>query len=636
MHLRLILLLLAFLPRVSAGPEDYFTIRVIDDATERGVPMIELRTVNKIRLWTDSAGLIAFHEPGLMNQKVFFHVAGHGYTVPKDGFGYRGQALDVRAGETATLRVQRVNVAERLYRVTGGGIYRDSVLLGRPVPIDAPVLNALVFGQDSVVNAVYHDRICWFYGDTSRPAYPLGIFEVTGATSRLPGQGGLDPAVGVDLDYFTDDTGFARKMAPIPGPGPTWIDGVVTLRDADGAEHLFAVYAKVNQQMKAHGRGLLEFDDEAERFERIAEFDIDAPIHPGGHTIIHRDGPAAPEYVYYTRPFPVVRVPARVDALADLANYACYTCLKPGCDPEKPELDRAADGTLTWKWKHDAPPLLPRVQEQLIQEGRLEPHEARFRLIDIETGDVVIIHGGSVYWNAYRQRWVLIGSQIFGTSMLGEIWYAEADTLLGPWRYARKIVTHERYSFYNPKQHPMFDQDSGRRIYFEGTYTATFSGNDDQTPRYDYNQIMYRLDLADARLVLPVPVYRRAGAAGVGLGASMAAAGGRFDPPAFFALDRPVAGCVAIGRASTADDAAAPAAESAWVARAMADVSPGTPVLFYALPADITSPSANTAVLRRYDRGGEVVYAVDGRDPPAGFTPGAPLCTVWRAAAQRD
>ena len=37
-------------------------------------------------------------------------------------------------------------------------------------------------------------------------------------------------------------------------------------------------------------------------------------------------------------------------------------------------------------------------------------------------------------------------------------------------------------------------------IYFEGTYTHTFSGNEHRTPRYDYNQIMYRLDLADERL----------------------------------------------------------------------------------------------------------------------------------------
>ena len=42
----------------------------------------------------------------------------------------------------------------------------------------------------------------------------------------------------------------------------------------------------------------------------------------------------------------------------------------------------------------------------------------------------------------------------------------------------------------------------GRIIYFEGTYTNTFSGNPQPTPRYEYNQMMYRLDLADERLAV--------------------------------------------------------------------------------------------------------------------------------------
>jgi hypothetical protein len=43
----------------------------------------------------------------------------------------------------------------------------------------------------------------------------------------------------------------------------------------------------------------------------------------------------------------------------------------------------------------------------------------------------------------------------------------------------------------------------GRVIYLEGSYVNTFSGNPHPTPYYEYNQIMYRLDLADARLNLP-------------------------------------------------------------------------------------------------------------------------------------
>ena len=94
----------------------------------------------------------------------------------------------------------------------------------------------------------------------------------------------------------------------------------------------------------------------------------------------------------------------------------------------------------------------------------------------------------------------MVISQSFGSSMLGEIWFAEAARPEGPWAYARKIVTHNDYSFYNPKQHPYFAKDGGRTLFFEATYTSSFSGNKHPTPLYDYNQIMYRLDLDEPRL----------------------------------------------------------------------------------------------------------------------------------------
>ena len=47
------------------------------------------------------------------------------------------------------------------------------------------------------------------------------------------------------------------------------------------------------------------------------------------------------------------------------------------------------------------------------------------------------------------------------------------------------------------------DRDGGRVIYLEGSYVNTFSGNPHPTPYYEYNQIMYRLDLSDPRLKLP-------------------------------------------------------------------------------------------------------------------------------------
>ncbi len=84
--------------------------------------------------------------------------------------------------------------------------------------------------------------------------------------------------------------------------------------------------------------------------------------------------------------------------------------------------------------------------------------------------------------------------------MLGEAWYLEADAPEGPWRDAVKIATHNKYTLYNPLQHPEFAKENGRVIFFEGTYTQTFSGAESQTPRYEYNQVMFKLELNDPRL----------------------------------------------------------------------------------------------------------------------------------------
>ena len=209
-------LALTFFLSFAVVPAPYFQITVVDEATGRGVPLVELRTVNDVVHFTDSNGVVAFHEPGLIDKDVFFHVSSHGYEFPKDGFGFRGKALRVVAGGEAKLKIRRLNIAERLYRVTGAGIHRDSVLTGKLPPIKEPVLNGQVFGSDSVVNAIHLGKIHWFWGDTNRPGYPLGNFQVPGATSLLPGRGGLDPEIGVDLDYFVDAKGNWKDDTYIP------------------------------------------------------------------------------------------------------------------------------------------------------------------------------------------------------------------------------------------------------------------------------------------------------------------------------------------------------------------------------------------------------------------------------------
>ena len=438
---------------------DYFQVRVVDQETGRGVPLVELRTVNNVRYFTDSAGYIAINSPELLNREIYFHVASHGYEFPADKFGYRGRKLKVVPGGSAEIRVKRINIAERLYRVTGAGIYRDSVLLKKRVPIQHPLINAEVFGSDSVVNAVYRGKLYWFWGDTNRPSYPLGNFHVPGATSRLPIDGGLDPNQGVNLNYWLAASGFAKPTAQLPGQGPTWINGLVVLKNPQGSEELFAAYVKVKPPMKVYERGLVRFNDEQAEFERVKKFDMETPLFPSGHPTVHQDGEQS--YIYFANPYPFTRVPANAESLQDPAQYQTYTYLKPGARKETLEIERDTSGQPVYAWKTDTIPLNPQLEQELVTSGKLQGSAGLFQTKDIETGKTILLHGGSVYWNAYRKRWVMIAVQQFGSSMLGEVWFLESDSLTGPWPHARKIVTHDKYSFYNPKQHPMLDRDQG-------------------------------------------------------------------------------------------------------------------------------------------------------------------------------
>ena len=483
------------------APGEYFGLQVVDDHTGRGVPLVEVETVNHLRWMTDSGGWVAIREPGLMGQRVFFFVRSHGYEMAKDGFGFAGVRVTLAAGQKTTIRIQRRNIAERLYRITGEGIYRDSLLLGEPVPLREPLGSGLVAGQDSAFAELYQGKIMWFWGDTSRLSYPLGHFWTAGAVSELPANGGLDPARGIDLRYFTDKDGFSRPVARLGvEKGPIWADGFLCLPDETGRERLVCHYAHMESLAKMLDHGLAVFNDEKGEFERIKELDLQhASLFPGqGHPVRHRAGDT--DYIYFGEVFPNVRVPADWRHYIDPAAYEAFTLSEETAAPQDQRAAEQEAPSVRYAWQRNAKPMDGDAERKLVSAGRLPAQQARFLPADVDTGKTVMLHRGSVRWNAYRQCWILIATQLGGTSHLGEVWYAEAPDLTGPWRRAKKVVTHEQYSFYNPVHHSFFDQEGGRIIYFEGTYTQTFSGNATATPRYDYNQIMYRLDLADPRL----------------------------------------------------------------------------------------------------------------------------------------
>jgi hypothetical protein len=236
-------------------------------------------------------------------------------------------------------------------------------------------------------------------------------------------------------------------------------------------------------------------------------------------------------------------------------------------------------------------------------------------------------HGGSVCWNDFRKRWITIILQRFGKpSIIGEVWYGEADAPVGPWVYVRKVVTHTKMSLYNVKQNPMLDKDGGRTIFFEGTYVNSFSGNPDQTPRYNYNQVMFKLDLAHPRLAVPVPVYvvSKAGPPsrfGTLTGAKEAA---RTAPIAFFAAELPGQGMVPVHHGTS------PKGDPILTLSKPADAE-ARPV-FHALPANAEEPPAATTPLYEFvnrDTGARA-YATDENWASPGYhREDKPLCRVW-------
>jgi hypothetical protein len=248
-----------------------------------------------------------------------------------------------------------------------------------------------------------------------------------------------------------------------------------------------------------HEQGIAIYDDEKERFEPLVRLPLDTLHFMRGQPVRHADAEGA--YWYFATPLTLLRCRDEYAALTDPARYEAFTCLTPGAryDPVAPSLDRDSEGRLIYAWKPGTGLVLQKEQNEVIARGLMKRGEALIGLRDA-SGKEVLAHAGTTAWNEYRKAWVVIVQEVWGTSLCGEVWYAESPNLTGPWSPAVKIVTHDDYSFYNVAHHPFFDAEGGRLIYFEGTYTMTFSGTKTPTPRYDYNQVMYRLDLADPRL----------------------------------------------------------------------------------------------------------------------------------------
>jgi hypothetical protein len=310
-------------------------------------------------------------------------------------------------------------------------------------------------GQDSVQNAAHRGRLFWFWGDTTVAGYPLGVFDGTGATTPLRPMSALLPPPRLQLEYFTNAAGAPRGIAPMPGKGPTWVTGVTSVSDKSGTARLVCAFMKIQPPLDIYEWGLAVWHDEKAVFEKLktvwtkSDAAPKAPPIPEGHPAVWKDA-TGKEWLLFGNPLPRLRCPATFESWQD----------------EK-----------TWET------LTPQAS---LQSGN---------------GEKVKPHSGSIAWNPWRKRWVTVFMQSFGKpSAFGELWYAEADRPTGPWGTAVKVLTHDNYTFYNPRLQPEFTPEGSPVLFFEGTYTMQFADKPAPTPRYDYNQILYRLDLDDPAL----------------------------------------------------------------------------------------------------------------------------------------
>jgi hypothetical protein len=424
-------------------------IEIVDAENGWPVPLVELRTNHNVRFVSDNAGVIAFDLPELMGVETWFTIEGHGYGVPADSFGMTGVRLTPEQGKQLTVKVNRQIIAKRIGRLTGAGLFGESQKLGG----ELDWFESGILGCDSVQLAEHNGRLFWAWGDTTMPNYPLGLFHMSSATTALKPLNAFEPPLKLKFEYFTDSNKRPHNVAQMPGEGPTWLSGYVSLPNKEGEQKLVATYVKIKGYLSAYEAGLCVWNDKSENFDKLktiwtkSESDPDQPLMPDGHPVPWTDDDGK-EWLLFGDPFPRLKCEASFEAWQD---------------PEK------------WH-KLDPQAAVP------TSDGKEE----------------IQSHRGSIAWNEYRKRWVTVFTQFGGKpSHLGEIWYAEAESPLGPWKNAVKVLSHNNQTFYNPRLHPELTPEGSPILLFEGTYTHTFADQAVPTPRYEYNQMLYRLDLDD-------------------------------------------------------------------------------------------------------------------------------------------
>jgi hypothetical protein len=325
----------------------------------------------------------------------------------------------------------------------------------------------------------------------------------------------------------------------------TWVGSLTVLRNVS-EERMYLTYVCPNTQLQ----GLALWDDSDEVFRPVRGSGYD--MRYSGAQWVQRVKPSegkhlgdaegdgyekqTEEYAYYASTFATTRVRASFNAIENPAAHEVFT----PCGP-RGQCNVSMDSS-SWTWRRgnlgraDAgpgeqwEPFGPNDEAAAIKAGWLPRSAARMQTVDRATGKALVgLARGSINWNAHRNAYVLIADQMgLGQqtaiddrrSKYGELFYCEAPTVTGPWKYCDRIITHNvtGASCYNPLQLPWLDEEEGRVIYLACTYTSMSSGNDGPkdrvcdfdmyggqhcavaVPRYEYNNVVFRLDVDQVRL----------------------------------------------------------------------------------------------------------------------------------------
>ncbi|MBA4380896.1 MAG: hypothetical protein C0393_09550, partial [Anaerolinea sp.] len=345
----------------AAVAPDVFLLKFVDTATGRPVPLVEIELFNALRLSSDNLGNIAIREPDLAGRKVRMLIRGHGYQYPhRDFFGERAATLEVMPGQSATISLERHSIAERLYRITGSGRYRDTILAGQSDDDEHHSLTGNVVGIDSAVPVVWNNRLFCFWGDALGPW-----------TMNLSGTGGeiltADPAVPdekLPISYFCSEDGFTRHMIEPSTPGFVWIETVVPLEVGHSSDTaLVARYVKHRTLEEAVETGFALFNPRSRQFKSIKT------IRSTRH---HKSAHAVPVTCDGHRGFciqPWERVTSDLSTFIRPENYQYFSCLRQVKNREKASfsaddgrfyaVDRDRHGRPVFSWRRGGLPFTP-------------------------------------------------------------------------------------------------------------------------------------------------------------------------------------------------------------------------------------------------------------------------------------